>query len=401
MRISEQEYLDGLEEERRKIQVFHRELPLCLDLVNQAIERCRRQVSCYSERTSTSRSSGEGPVLEEFIPLKRIVTSASAATTSSISECEHHSSVGRSGDDESKLGKKVDWLRSVQLWSSNHSQISDSPNEDSLPKSSVNEPKKINGSGAFHPFRKEKSESESAATATATTTTTTTATTATATRPVVPTAAASSTADNGGSKNSAEDGQNNGQEAANKKARRCWSPELHRRFLQALQQLGGSHAATPKQIRELMKVDGLTNDEVKSHLQKYRLHTRRSPGPQHSNGTATSQPPQFVVVGGIWVPPPEYSAVPTSKGETPPPCSKGIYVPVATPSQLTLSPCSTQQQQKQQLYRPQPIGLSHSDGRSSKAEHSVGHGGIDCRSGSLSPTTTCSSTDTTTASPAF
>ncbi|KAB2616349.1 hypothetical protein D8674_022937 [Pyrus ussuriensis x Pyrus communis] len=27
-------------------------------------------------------------------------------------------------------------------------------------------------------------------------------------------------------------------------------------------------AATPKQIRELMKVDGLTNDEVKSHLQK-------------------------------------------------------------------------------------------------------------------------------------
>jgi hypothetical protein len=25
--------------------------------------------------------------------------------------------------------------------------------------------------------------------------------------------------------------------------------------------------ATPKQIRELMKVDGLTNDEVKSHLQ--------------------------------------------------------------------------------------------------------------------------------------
>ncbi|XP_050124070.1 protein PHOSPHATE STARVATION RESPONSE 1-like isoform X2 [Malus sylvestris] len=35
----------------------------------------------------------------------------------------------------------------------------------------------------------------------------------------------------------------------------------------ALQQLGGSHAATPNQIRELMKVDGLTNDEVKSHLQ--------------------------------------------------------------------------------------------------------------------------------------
>ena len=28
-----------------------------------------------------------------------------------------------------------------------------------------------------------------------------------------------------------------------------------------------STAATPKQIRELMQVEGLTNDEVKSHLQ--------------------------------------------------------------------------------------------------------------------------------------
>ena len=26
-----------------------------------------------------------------------------------------------------------------------------------------------------------------------------------------------------------------------RKQRRCWSPELHRRFLHALQQLGGSH----------------------------------------------------------------------------------------------------------------------------------------------------------------
>ncbi|KAM1483701.1 hypothetical protein ACFXTO_035842 [Malus domestica] len=30
-------------------------------------------------------------------------------------------------------------------------------------------------------------------------------------------------------------------------------------------------AATPKQIRELMKFDGLTNDEVKSHLQKLEV----------------------------------------------------------------------------------------------------------------------------------
>ncbi|KAI6701285.1 hypothetical protein NL676_015609 [Syzygium grande] len=62
-----------------------------------------------------------------------------------------------------------------------------------------------------------------------------------------------------------------------KKRRRSWSPELHLRFVDALQQLGGAQVATPKQIRELMQVDGLTNDEVKSHLQKYRLHNQRLP----------------------------------------------------------------------------------------------------------------------------
>ncbi|KAJ0959679.1 hypothetical protein J5N97_000671 [Dioscorea zingiberensis] len=38
-----------------------------------------------------------------------------------------------------------------------------------------------------------------------------------------------------------------------RKARRCWSPDLHRRFVNALQILGGSQVATPKQIRELMR----------------------------------------------------------------------------------------------------------------------------------------------------
>ncbi|RZR86447.1 hypothetical protein BHM03_00013657 [Ensete ventricosum] len=59
-----------------------------------------------------------------------------------------------------------------------------------------------------------------------------------------------------------------------RKARRRWSPELHLCFLHALHQL----VATPKQIRELMKVDGLTIDEVKSHLQVIRwiLHRLNS-----------------------------------------------------------------------------------------------------------------------------
>ncbi|XP_047329453.1 transcription factor HHO5-like [Impatiens glandulifera] len=61
-----------------------------------------------------------------------------------------------------------------------------------------------------------------------------------------------------------------------RKERRSWSKDLHRRFVAVLQLLGGSNVATPKQIREHMKVDGLTNDEVKSHLQKYRLHKRKT-----------------------------------------------------------------------------------------------------------------------------
>ncbi|VAH46474.1 transcription factor NIGTH1-like [Triticum dicoccoides] len=79
-----------------------------------------------------------------------------------------------------------------------------------------------------------------------------------------------------------------------RKARRCWSPELHRQFVTALHQLGGPQVATPKQIRELMKVDGLTNDEVKSHLQKYRLHNRRAPG-----SPAANRP--IVLMGGLWI----------------------------------------------------------------------------------------------------
>ncbi|KAG2631316.1 hypothetical protein PVAP13_2NG008600 [Panicum virgatum] len=84
------------------------------------------------------------------------------------------------------------------------------------------------------------------------------------------------------------------QQQAARKARRTWSPELHRQFVAALNQLGGAQVATPKQIRELMKVDGLTNDEVKSHLQKYRLHNRRAPG-----SGIVSQP--IVLVGGLWI----------------------------------------------------------------------------------------------------
>ncbi|CAA0818623.1 myb-like transcription factor family protein [Striga hermonthica] len=244
------DYLQSLEEERRKIQVFRRELPLCLELVTQTIELCKQQLSETTTESnlnngqseSPEESSSDLPVLEEFIPIKRASPHSDydeqqQPKNSKIDDGDNVCEISGNNIGDMNI-KKSDWLRSVQLWNQSPDLGS---NEGSPRKDEV----KKDGN------KKEEKEGNS------------------------------------------------------RKARRCWSNELHHKFLQALRQLGGSHLATPKQIRELMKVDGLTNDEVKSHLQKYRLHTRRPIPPVHSAtiNSAATQPPQFVVVaGGLWMP---------------------------------------------------------------------------------------------------
>ncbi|XP_052207808.1 uncharacterized protein LOC127811713 [Diospyros lotus] len=49
-----------------------------------------------------------------------------------------------------------------------------------------------------------------------------------------------------------------------------WTPELHRRFVAAVDRLGGKFRATPKRILQAMGVRGLKISHVKSHLQMYR-----------------------------------------------------------------------------------------------------------------------------------
>ncbi|XP_064957774.1 two-component response regulator-like APRR2 isoform X1 [Musa acuminata AAA Group] len=58
-----------------------------------------------------------------------------------------------------------------------------------------------------------------------------------------------------------------------KKMKVDWTPELHRQFVQVVEQLGIDQAI-PSKIVELMKVEGLTRHNVASHLQKYRMHRR-------------------------------------------------------------------------------------------------------------------------------
>ncbi|KAI3825453.1 hypothetical protein L1987_06941 [Smallanthus sonchifolius] len=52
-----------------------------------------------------------------------------------------------------------------------------------------------------------------------------------------------------------------------------WTSELHKKFVQAVEQLGVDQAI-PSRILELMNVEGLTRHNVSSHLQKYRLQRR-------------------------------------------------------------------------------------------------------------------------------
>ncbi|KAG2700275.1 hypothetical protein I3843_07G223400 [Carya illinoinensis] len=59
-----------------------------------------------------------------------------------------------------------------------------------------------------------------------------------------------------------------------KKQRVVWSVDLHRKFVEAVHQLGIDQAV-PKKILDMMDVEKLTRENVASHLQKYRLYLKR------------------------------------------------------------------------------------------------------------------------------
>ncbi|KAK4422129.1 Two-component response regulator ORR22 [Sesamum alatum] len=74
-----------------------------------------------------------------------------------------------------------------------------------------------------------------------------------------------------------EKGQRREDLSTQKKRRIVWTQQLHQKFTEAVDKLG-LDKAVPKKILELMNDVKLTRENVASHLQKYRLHLKKSFG---------------------------------------------------------------------------------------------------------------------------
>ncbi|XP_074568431.1 transcription factor HHO6-like [Curcuma longa] len=284
-----------LEEEKKKIEAFKRELPLCMLLLTEVIEDLKAEM----DRRACERLVRP---FEEFIPIR--------------SSCQEERK-----DKEPDCKDKMNWMSSAQLWSDNSSEVkNDDDNKSSTEKNG--RPDRLgeeqqslflnstNRGAAFLPFKGiaapiMKSKGKLNPVPVSPDLSLVPAAANNSPSPFSPVAEEHSS---GGSGRKAV-GRSPVSVPASvgahlslqvqpsvRKIRRCWSQELHRQFVNALQQLGGPQVATPKQIRDLMKVDGLTNDEVKSHLQKYRLHTRKMPK------GSTGDQPVAVLGGSMWVP---------------------------------------------------------------------------------------------------
>uniref|UniRef100_A0A804IYS3 HTH myb-type domain-containing protein n=1 Tax=Musa acuminata subsp. malaccensis TaxID=214687 RepID=A0A804IYS3_MUSAM len=306
-----------LEEEKRKIEAFQRELPLCMHLLGEGPLDASFSLSFHWIRflavlripvavidglkKETERCGGGcfGRVLQELLPVE-----------SRVEE-----------DGEVKVDDKMNWMSSAQLWSDNYGEndISHENHEEGRRQGKENlflECKSPGGDGAFLPFEALSTVSASS-------------------EEKKPAAALPDRRGCGrGPKSVGRAPESSpapatvcgrlgfqSQHQPSRKARRCWSQELHRRFTVAIQQLGGAQVATPKQIREVMKVEGLTNDEVKSHLQKYRLHAGKLP-----NASSAMASPPGAVGGSSCVrlqqqcisPPPQQSVSPSGSLSTEP-----------------------------------------------------------------------------------
>lgn len=73
-----------------------------------------------------------------------------------------------------------------------------------------------------------------------------------------------------------------------KRPRLVWTAQLHKRFVDVVAHLGIKNAV-PKTIMQLMNVEGLTRENVASHLQKYRLYLKRMQGLSNEGPSPSDQ----------------------------------------------------------------------------------------------------------------
>ncbi|KAL7179061.1 hypothetical protein ACSBR1_042435 [Camellia fascicularis] len=109
------DFVQRLDDERRKIDAFKRELPLCMLLLNNAI-------ATLKEESKQCRPRNVEPVLEEFIPLKK--------------NCDENEKSEAKKEKDSG-GDKMNWMSSVQLWNTDNLKNIDSTTDqkqNSVPK---------------------------------------------------------------------------------------------------------------------------------------------------------------------------------------------------------------------------------------------------------------------------
>ncbi|CAH8331901.1 unnamed protein product [Eruca vesicaria subsp. sativa] len=105
---------------------------------------------------------------------------------------------------------------------------------------------------------------------------------------------------------------NKKKETSFKKPRILWTGDLQQKFLDAIVLLGGPKKATPKGILRClqdMKIEGLTQKNVSSHLQKYRQTIEKNPIPQQYPETGWSsfcKPSPFLGMNNGFIAPSSY-----------------------------------------------------------------------------------------------
>ena len=180
------------------------------------------------------------PILEEFMPLKNSTPAEDEKPTTITSD-------------------KANWMTSVQLWSQagdvskqqsestdDHSKLQDRNNNNNNNNKDNNLEtcsQRINNNGAFVPFNKDRSSGPAAK------------------MELLEKGEKKNCSDNNSSidggvvvmaaeqrseNGAAEVGSGPTTTQTHRKARRCWSPDLHRRFVNALQMLGGSQGISNK-----------------------------------------------------------------------------------------------------------------------------------------------------------